>query len=244
GSFLIRFGCQLHGILTGPDAVRYLDLSSPAAFFAMQVVLQLYWIKKPVHCHVRHPSPKYERRVSLPGGRPSDTGSTRIYERVAYAPIYALGNPCIGDCLDGFLNERVVLGCSDMVSANTFIQFYAVYYLLGTFSPFAPSKYNVSTHLVAKTLAGIAVLDFIDEGAVAAARVFGPPSVPVQTLTVILFTLLVCSHQSGVVVSGLCIFYDVLAMAAGLLMFVRLSYMWRRMASIQGDGASIPVEHG
>jgi hypothetical protein len=53
------------------------------------------------------------------------------------------------------------------VAINTFAQLYAVLYLLSPTSDYAMENSNTLTHLVAKTFAGIGVLDFFDNGAVA-----------------------------------------------------------------------------
>ncbi|KAF8844138.1 hypothetical protein BDN67DRAFT_895407 [Paxillus ammoniavirescens] len=196
GSFLINFGCQLYGMLTRPNMKQVADANhfafSPnpsfiAAFFAMQLVLQLYWIKNLFTVTSDHPSPKYEHPVSHPGGiseadlatltQPESTNEPEPAQ-IAYAPIYALGNLCIAAWMV-FWTKEWFWAAQAMVTINTLIQLYAVYYLLGTFSPFAPSMYNLSTHLVAKTSAGIGVLDFLDNGAVAVVR--PDPSLAHQT---------------------------------------------------------------
>ncbi|KIJ09943.1 hypothetical protein PAXINDRAFT_119725, partial [Paxillus involutus ATCC 200175] len=207
GSFLINFGCQLYGMLTRPNMKEVADANhfafSPnpffiAAFFAMQVVLQLYWIKNLFIVNsVTLAQPEYTNE-------PEPT-------QVAYAPIYALGNLCIAAWMV-FWTKEWFWAAQAMVTINTLIQLYAVYYLLGIYySPFAPSMYNMSTHLVAKTFAGISVLDFLDNGAVAVGYL-GPPSVPVQILTVVLFIRLAVSSDTAF---RLCILYDILALLVG-----------------------------
>ncbi|KIJ66480.1 hypothetical protein HYDPIDRAFT_26828 [Hydnomerulius pinastri MD-312] len=247
GSFFINFGCQLYGMLSSPnmkevaDANHYAFSPNPyfiAAFFALQVVFA-----------------KYEHRVSLPGGISEIDPATLVHTensnepepaQVAYAPIYALGNLCIAAWMVFWANE-LFWAAQVMVTINTFIQLYAVYYLLGSSSPFALSTHNIPTHLVAKTFAGIGVLDFLDNGAVAL-KYPGPPSLLVQIMTVLLFTVLAASSD---IIFALCMFYNAIALlvgqptwrpalgvavaVVGLLGFSRVSFMWSKMAGTE-DG--------
>lgn len=67
-----------------------------------------------------------------------------------------------------WINEAFIVS-QTFVTINTFAQLYAVFYLLAPASAYSLSKEkgNVWTHLVAKTFAGIGVLDLIDNGGVA-----------------------------------------------------------------------------
>jgi hypothetical protein len=62
-----------------------------------------------------------------------------------------------------------------LVTINSFLQLWAM-----TRLPFI-TRSNLPTHLVAKTFAGIGVLDFLDNGAVAL-RYAGPPSTAVKAV--------------------------------------------------------------
>ncbi|KAH7886281.1 hypothetical protein F5I97DRAFT_1810054, partial [Phlebopus sp. FC_14] len=119
--------------------------------------------------------------------------------QMAYAPTYALCNTCIAAWMVYWTNGWF-WAAQIMVTTN---------YFLGSSSPFALSRVNVATHLVAKTFAGISVLDFLDNGAVAA-RYAGPPSAPVQTLTIILFFLM--HALSSDFTFSLCMCYDLMAL--------------------------------
>ncbi|KAH7916923.1 hypothetical protein BV22DRAFT_1027227 [Leucogyrophana mollusca] len=184
GSFTINFACQLYGMLSSPnmkevaDANHYAYSPNPifiAAFFSLQILLQLYWIRKLFVASSANESPKYEHRVTLPGGisetdpatlAPSENPNEPEPAQMAYGPIYALGNICIAGWMV-FWMQGWFWASQALVTINTMIQLYAVFCLLGPSSPFALSTSNVSTHLVAKTFAGIGVLDFLDNGAVA-----------------------------------------------------------------------------
>lgn len=94
-----------------------------------------------------------------------------------------------------------------MVTINIVIQLFVIYVV---FIPFyLEGAYH--THLVARSFAGITILDFLDNGSVALGC-SGPPPVPVQILTVVLFTFLAmrCSPCFACF-----LFYDVLALFAG-----------------------------
>lgn len=109
GSFLINFSCQLYGSLSTPnmkdiaDANHYAFSPNPyfiAMFFTLQSLFQLYWITGLFKAKSAHPSPKYEHRVTLnPDGAPEVEASAEGEPeptQMAYVPIYALGNLCIG----------------------------------------------------------------------------------------------------------------------------------------------------
>ncbi|EGO05356.1 hypothetical protein SERLA73DRAFT_14565, partial [Serpula lacrymans var. lacrymans S7.3] len=203
GSFVANFSCQLYGMLTTPNMKQVADENhyaySPnpffiAAFFAMQTVLQLLWIKNLFVVSSAGPSPKYEHKPS----------------QMAYVPIYALGNICIAAWMVFWISQKFWVSQA-FVTVNTLVQLYAVFYLLGPSSPFALSGVNFLTHIVAKTFAGIGVLDFLDNGAVAMGYA-GSPSTPVQILTVVLLSLLAASSD---VLFGICIFYNALALLVG-----------------------------
>ncbi|EGO31207.1 hypothetical protein SERLADRAFT_345145 [Serpula lacrymans var. lacrymans S7.9] len=184
GSFVANFSCQLYGMLTTPNMKQVADENhyaySPnpffiAAFFAMQTVLQLLWIKNLFVVSSAGPSPKYEHSITLPGGisnvdpdtlAPPPNSDEPEPSQMAYVPIYALGNICIAAWMVFWISQKFWVSQA-FVTVNTLVQLYAVFYLLGPSSPFALSGVNFLTHIVAKTFAGIGVLDFLDNGAVA-----------------------------------------------------------------------------
>ncbi|EIW87238.1 hypothetical protein CONPUDRAFT_44976 [Coniophora puteana RWD-64-598 SS2] len=207
GPFVINVAAQLYGMLAKPnikdiaDANHYAFSPNPffiAGFFALQLVLQLYWIRNLFVWRLSPSKPGYDHRISLPHGwdnfdpatlePPASTTEVQPAQ-VAYVPIFALGNLCIAGWMLLWRREQFVAS-EVLCIINAALQLYAVFYLLAPCTPFALAKGNVSTHLVARTFAGIAVLDVLDNGAVAL-RYGAPPSVPVQALTVVLLALFV-----------------------------------------------------
>ncbi len=99
-----------------------------------------------------------------------------------YVPVYALGNICIGtsSLLRSMREPRLTFGPTagwlffwlreDFVSSQVLVTINTVAQLaavaaLPPLSPTSPMLYRL-THLVAKTFAGVGVLDFIDNGGV------------------------------------------------------------------------------
>lgn len=117
--------------------------------------------------------------------RPAEDKDAERAWKVAinYAPVYALGNVCIGayqyhqDSVGGRLTRSPQAGwlffwlredfvaSQVLVTINTFAQLVAVA-ALPPLTPTSPMLHRL-THLVAKTFAGIGVLDFIDNAGVA-----------------------------------------------------------------------------
>lgn len=237
GSWAINFGCQLYGMLTKPnmkdiaDNNHYAFSPNPwfiAAFFSMQTILQLYWIKGFFSFSGR---PTYTHKITLPPApiRNDGNGSSPMLSAyamrpemvnepepamMAYAPIYTLGNICIAAWMVFWMQESFWLS-QVCVTINTFAQLYAVFYLLSPTSDYAMENSNTLTHLVAKTFAGIGVLDFFDNGAVAL-RYTGPPS----NGLIIIFGLLLLgltafSSPARDPTLPLALVYDLVAILAG-----------------------------
>ncbi|KZT02241.1 uncharacterized protein LAESUDRAFT_662326 [Laetiporus sulphureus 93-53] len=204
-SFLINFGVQSYGMLTSPnmkdvaDANHYAFSPSPwfiAAFFSGQMILQLAWIRQLFKLDPTENSMDTSDEVE----------SART--SVAYAPVYALGNLCIAGWLLFWLREDFI-GSQILVTINTVAQLYAVARLPAITS--SSTGLMVLTHLVAKTFAGIGVLDFIDNGGVAL-RYNAPPSTLIQALTYALFPL---AATVSTPFFGSVLLYDVLAIFVG-----------------------------
>ncbi|EPT03831.1 hypothetical protein FOMPIDRAFT_1115036 [Fomitopsis schrenkii] len=211
GSFAVNFSTQLYGMLTNPNMKEVADRNhyafSPnpwfiAAFFSGQVVLQLAWIRKLF-------------TLDPAGYQNINGGSTQTAEDVEaiqtateYAPIYALGNLCIAGWLVFWLREEFTAS-QVLVTINTVAQLAAVARL----PPITPgcSRLMVLTHLVAKTFAGIGVLDLLDNGGVVG-RYAAPPSKLVQGLTYALFPL---TTVTSTPFFGLTLLYDVLGVWIG-----------------------------
>ncbi|KAI0756116.1 hypothetical protein C8Q80DRAFT_1092197 [Daedaleopsis nitida] len=225
-SFLVNFGVQVYGMVSTPNMKDVADANhfafSPhpmfiAAFFSGQVVLQLAWIRK----LFKGDPPNGYQTIS---GKPPSRGvgqeqsivqplNEKQEERawkaaLAYAPVYALGNFCIAGWLFFWLRENFVAS-QVLVTINTVAQLVAVT-ALPPLTPSSPLLHRL-THLVAKTFAGIGVLDFIDNGGVAL-RYLAPPSTLVQALT---YTLFPVGAATSSPLFGSILLYDVIAVAVG-----------------------------
>ncbi|GJF00202.1 hypothetical protein PsYK624_164820 [Phanerochaete sordida] len=219
GSFAINFSTQTYGMLTSPnmkdiaDANHFAFSPNPwfiAAFFSGQMVLQLYWIRQLFAL-----KPAGYQRIRDAGAQTS--GADALAQQaadeaaaaaVAYAPIYALGNVCIAGWLFFWLREGFNMS-QVLVTVNTAAQLYAVARLppLTAQSP----ALLWATHLVAKSFAGIGILDFVDNGGVAT-RLRAPPSATVQGLAFGFFPVL--AAMSGPIF-GSTLVYDLLGMYVG-----------------------------
>ncbi|PSS02344.1 hypothetical protein PHLCEN_2v4037 [Hermanssonia centrifuga] len=205
GSFLVNFGTQTYGMLIKPnmkdiaDANHFAFSPNPwfiAAFFSGQTALQLYWI----------------RELFLLDDSNNTEGTTAATEAahvaIAYAPIYAVGNLCIAGWLLFWLRQSFSLS-QILVTVNTTAQLFAVARLppLKRDSP----RLLWVTHLVAKTFAGIGILDFVDNGGVAMHH-RAPPSTLAQALTYSLFPIVAAASGP---IFGSTLVYDLLAMYVG-----------------------------
>lgn len=206
GAWSFNFLCQLYGMLSSPNmkdvADKYHAFLSPqpfaiALFFFPQSCLQVYWIYRLFQ--------QSRSNLSLD----SDTQDGDDTEAVGYAPVFILGNVCIGLWMVSWNNEH--LGMSDVfVNINSIAQLYYVFLVL---SPI--SQDNKLTHLVAKMFAGIGVLDVVDNASSAFANYefdgFHPG------LVTYILTLAAAGGLGFVSdpIFGACIVYDFLALFAG-----------------------------
>ncbi|RPD64583.1 hypothetical protein L226DRAFT_451644 [Lentinus tigrinus ALCF2SS1-7] len=226
-SFLVNFGVQTYGMIATPnmkdiaEANHFAFSPNPwfiAAFFSGQVVLQLAWIRKlfthdPPNGYEKisgKPAPPtlngQEQSMLIPG---EDKDEGRAWKAALnYAPVYALGNVCIAGWLFFWLREDFVAS-QVLVTINTFAQLAAVA-ALPPLTPTSPMLHRL-THLVAKTFAGIGVLDFIDNGGVAL-RYRAPPSALVQAVTYVMFPVGALSSSP---MFGSVLLYDLVAVAIG-----------------------------
>ncbi|PCH34173.1 hypothetical protein WOLCODRAFT_94949 [Wolfiporia cocos MD-104 SS10] len=215
GSFLVNFGVQTYGMLASPnmkdvaEANHYAFSPNPwfiAAFFSGQVVLQLAWIRKLFALDPSGYKPISGSAATSAG--PTAEEAEAINTAVKYAPIYALGNLCIAGWLLFWLREDFT-GSQVLVTINTVAQLFAIARL----PPLTASSTALMrlTHLVAKTFAGIGVLDLIDNGGVML-RYRAPPSTLVQALTYTLFPL---ATTASTPFFGSILLYDVIAVVVG-----------------------------
>jgi len=222
-SFLVNFGVQVYGMVSSPnmkqvaDANHYAFSPNPwfiAAFFSGQAALQAYWIRQLFKL-----GPDGYQRIDTapPAASDSLTGTKNVTAKedekavqttLNYAPVYAIGNLCIAGWLYFWLREDFTAS-QVLVTINSTIQLLAVALL----PPLTESSSHLMrlTHYVAKTFAGIGVLDFIDNGGVALGY-HAPPSTLLQALT---YTLFPIATAASTPLCGSFLLYDVLAIAVG-----------------------------
>ncbi|KAI0347873.1 hypothetical protein BDW22DRAFT_1320281 [Trametopsis cervina] len=220
GSFVVNFGTQTYGMLIKPnmkdiaDANHYAFSPNPmfiAAFFSGQTILQAYWIRRLFLLkNTRH------QTIEAVGGNRGNmeemdrqiAADEAVTAAVEYAPIFALGNLCIAGWLIFWLKENF-WAAQVLVTINTAAHLYAVARLppLTANSP----RLLYATHFVAKSIAGIGLLDFIDNGGVAT-RYRAPPTQWVQAFTFAFFPL--AAALAGPFF-GSTIAYDILAVYVG-----------------------------
>ncbi|TID18291.1 hypothetical protein E2P81_ATG06223 [Venturia nashicola] len=195
-SFLFDFAAQQYGIFSKPNMQdihdRNLAAFSPqplaiGGFFFPQQFIQLAWLWK------------------LWGAR--GTGK-EVQEMVDYAPYYALGNVCIGTWMF-FWNSNKLATSNIFVWINTLSQ---LYYISTQIAPLNTKSTNsILTHIVAKTFAGIGVLDLLHNTS-AAYYVGVPPNTLVKVATGVGFAAM--ASVSDWIFGG-CLVWDLAGLAAG-----------------------------
>ncbi|KAI0040656.1 hypothetical protein FA95DRAFT_1502488 [Auriscalpium vulgare] len=219
-SFVINFATQVYGMVSKPnmkdvaDANHYAFSPHPMAIagvFSLQVVLQALWLRE-----------LFVMRPALP----DDAAGTALqHATLAYAPVYALGNLCIctmqpfRSCLTRYhtaawlffwLREQFWVSQA-FVTVNSTIQILALALIpgLGTL-PASSARAEILLHLVAKTFAGVGVLDFIDNGAVALRY-----SVPGGVMQGLIAGAFVLGGLYADPIMGATLVYDLLGLAIG-----------------------------
>ncbi|PQE28097.1 concanavalin a-like lectins glucanase protein [Rutstroemia sp. NJR-2017a WRK4] len=200
-SFLIDFAAQQYGMLSTPNMkdVHDANLSfwSPqpyaiALFFFPQQIFQLVWL--------------YRLWKLDPKKSEKERRETEIM--TDFVPFYALGNLCIAFWMI-FWNASSLKTANIFVLINSFTQ---LYYIFGRLSPMnTKSTSSMLTHVVAKTFAGIGVLDLLHNGSVAYFDHQGPNTM-VKVLTGVGFGAV--ASMSDWIFGG-CLVYDLVALAVG-----------------------------
>ena len=146
-SFLYDFGAQQYGIWGTPSMKEIHDANlsffSPqpffiAGFFFPQQLFQLAWL------------------YSL--YRSASTSEAGVKDMVNYVPYYALGNFCIGTWMFFWNSEQLALA-DVFVVVNTAAQLWYVFTQLPAMN--TKNWRSILTHVVAKSFAGIGVLDIL-----------------------------------------------------------------------------------
>ncbi|EIM83245.1 uncharacterized protein STEHIDRAFT_141073 [Stereum hirsutum FP-91666 SS1] len=216
-SFAVNFATQVYGMVTEPDMKQVADANhfafSPnpyfiAGVFSLQSLGQALWLRD----LWKMPPPTVDEDAELAEVREAS---------LAYSPIFALGNLCIAGWLAFWLKSS--FGASQaLVTINSFSQIYAIYaipHFRGL--PLTSSSSNANTksyvtrtswllHFVAKTFAGVGVLDFVDNGGVWMRS--SNPSGLVRALTGVGFTALGLTSDP---IFGATLIYDLIALYVG-----------------------------
>ncbi|MCJ1456809.1 hypothetical protein MMC28_007174 [Mycoblastus sanguinarius] len=178
------------------------------AFFSMQQIAQIAWLY---------------RLWKLDSKKPVERAE--LDEMVDYAPYFAVGNLCIGTWMIFWNSEQLKIS-NIFVIINSLSQ---LYYCFGKLRPMdTRSTTSVLTHVVAKTFAGIGVLDLIQNGSVAYFK-DAPATMTVKVMTGLGFGLL--SAASDWIFGG-CMVYDLAALAVGQ------SGSWRNLLAVYAVGAA------
>ncbi|KAF2462207.1 hypothetical protein BDY21DRAFT_330756 [Lineolata rhizophorae] len=198
-SFLYDFAAQQYGMLAKPNMKDIHDANisffSPqpfyiAGFFFPQQILQLLWLWR------------------LWKGE--DRGED-LDQMIDYTPIYAVGNICIGTWMF-FWNANDLRTSNVFVTINTLAQLSYVCLRLGNVRHKGPDRSpSPLTHAIAKTFAGIGVLDLLHNTSAAYFKDRGPATT-VKVLTGLGFGL-GCAVSDWML--GACLVYDLIALGAG-----------------------------
>ncbi|OHE99623.1 hypothetical protein CORC01_04981 [Colletotrichum orchidophilum] len=223
-SFAVDFAAQSYGMLSTPNmkSVHDANLSfwSPqpffiAGFFFPQQLFQLAWLYR-----LYKADPKIEPMAP-------DMGTM-----VDFAPFYAIGNFCIATWMIFWNNSNLKIS-NIFVIINSLAQ---LYYIFNRLPPMNTKSVNsVLTHVVAKTFAGLGVLDLLHNGSVAY-FVHQQPTTTVKVLTGVGFGLL--STVSDWIFGG-CLIYDLIALSVGQSAYGNAG--WGRLLGIYAGGAAAIV---
>ena len=129
-------------------------------------------------------------------------------DMVNYVPYYALGNFCIGTWMF-FWNSKQLALADIFVVVNTVAQLYYIFAQLPAMN--TKNRRSILTHVVAKTFAGIGVLDILHNTSVAFFK-DEAPSTLVKVATGLGFAAL--SSVSDWIFGG-CLVYDLIGLSVG-----------------------------
>ncbi|KAL6721680.1 hypothetical protein ACLMJK_000784 [Lecanora helva] len=216
-SWLLNFAAQQYGIFSTPSMKdindRNVSFWSPqpffiAGFFFPQQIFQVAWLY---------------RLIKSDSNKPSERTDTNTL--VDYAPYFSLGNLCIAAWMVFWNSEQLKV-------SNIFVIINSLSQLYYTFNKLEPmdtrSTTSILTHVVAKTFAGIGVLDLVHNGSVAYFK-DAPATMTVKVLTALGFG---AAAVAGDWIFGGCVVYDLVAIAVGQ------SGSWRNLVAAYAVGAA------
>jgi hypothetical protein len=199
-SFAFDFIAQQYGIFSTPNMKDIHDMNIAAfspqpyfigGFFFPQQIIQLIWLYR-----------------LWKGKSLQSTTDSEVQEMTDYTPYYALGNFCIGTWMF-FWNSNDLKTSNVFVIINTVAQ---LTYLVTSLKPLNTKSTNsILTHTVAKTFAGIGVLDLLHNTAAAYYKGV-PPSTLVKVMTGVGFAGM--ASVSDWIFGG-CLVYDLVGLAVG-----------------------------
>ncbi|KAK3316598.1 hypothetical protein B0H66DRAFT_299308 [Apodospora peruviana] len=250
-SFAVDFAAQTYGMMISSPSMKEvhdanISFFSPqpffiAGFFMPQQLFQLVWLYR----LCRSPSSTSSSTSSVakpPGsgtfnsdhpGPDNDENDQDVSTMVDFAPYYALGNFCIATWMI-FWNQTALRTSNMFVLINTLAQLYYVSTRLPTMN--LSSTNSILTHIVAKTFAGIGVLDLLHNTSVAYFDHQMTPSVLTKTLTGIGFASMALGSDW---IFGSCLAYDLVALAVGQRQYGNES--WGNLLAMYAGGTAVVV---
>lgn len=162
------------------------------------------------------------------------TEKQELDQIVDFVPYYAIGNACIGIWMF-FWNSNQLKTSNIFVIINTLTQ---LFYCASKLPPMnTNSTSSILTHIVAKTFAGIGVLDLLHNSSVAYAKNVAP-SMAVKVLTGLGFAA--ASASSDWILGG-CLVYDLIALAIGQASYKYADANWSYLLGGYAVGAAAIV---
>lgn len=182
-----------------------------AGFFFPQQLFQMAWLYRLYKLDPKKPAERSE-----------------LDQMNDYAPYYVVGNLCIGTWMIFWNSEQLKIS-NIFVIINSLSQLYYVFAKLPPMD--TRSTTSVLTNIVAKTFAGIGVLDLVHNGSVAYFKDV-PATMTVKIVTALGFGL--ASAASDWIFGG-CLVYDLVALACGQ------SGSWRNLLGAYAVGSAAIV---
>jgi len=199
-SFIVDFAAQQYGMFSSPNMLdvheQNLSFFSPypygiAAFFFPQQLFQVAWLYR-----------LYKLNPTIPAER------VELDQMVDFVPYYSIGNLCIATWMIFWNSSRLDVS-NIFVCINSFTQ---LYYITARLAPMnTKSTSSTLTHVVAKSFAGIGVLDFLHNTSAAFFK-NQSPSTAIKALTGVGFGLGAAASDW---IFGGCLVYDLAILAVG-----------------------------
>lgn len=216
-SFLFDVAAQTYGILASPSMIdvhnRNISFWSPqayfiGAFFSIQQLSQVAWLYRLLRLDSKKPGERAE-----------------LEEMVDYVPYHTLYNISLGVWML-FWNAEQLRISEIFVIVNAVTQLYYVFARLRPMN--TRSLTSILTNVVARTAAGISVLDVLHNGSIAYFK-GEPATLAVKLVTGLGFGALSLASDW---ILGSCLVYNLIALAAGQ------TAGWRTLLGAYAAGAA------